>query len=371
MAEKPIKPTLASTPITSKYGMRTDPFTGVQKMHNGTDYGGALNDPIYATMSGEVVFASFLSDLGNYVFIKHDNDNLYSGYAHANSLNVSVGQKVKQGHTVSFMGTTGSSTGIHLHFIISDGTQFPYGKYQNPETYLAKGGSGGGGNGTKEENMEAFVHSNVGNDFGLTVEQVAEKCKDYGRFKAWLNGDVNRIKEVLNKVKDNGVSPAFFASYEKTEGYNSSWGWLNHTSPNGNPVQDADSVSKWIVTQSNNMNDSPAWIDYANFKDFVPNDVKQKGNADFASMSGGSIGRVVIAGTAAATWEVYYPLGLKKEYNGVQDYGAPINGMIDTIIEWGGFMGVGEGGTDPEKPNKDNDFYHLIISKALWGVLNI
>lgn len=186
------------------------------------------------------------------------------------------------------------------------------------------------------DKMKNFIESNVSNDFGLSVEQVANKCKNYGRFKHWLNSDVTRIKEVLNKVKSNGVSPAFFASYEVTEGYNSSWGWLNHTRPNGTPLQDSDSVSKWIVSQSNNMTDSPAWIDYANYKDFVPQSVKNSGNSHFASLPKGTIGRVIIAGTAAATWEVYYPNGLKKEYNGVQDYGAPINKIIDLIISWGG-----------------------------------
>lgn len=192
--------------------------------------------------------------------------------------------------------------------------------------------------------LKAFIHSSVSSDFGLTVEQVAEKCKNDGRFSAWLNGDITRIKEVLNKVKENGVSPAFFAAYEKTEGYNSKWGWLNHTSVNGNPVSDADSVSKWIVSQSKNTTDKPAWIDFANYKDFVPDSVKIAGNADFANITSGSIGKVVIAGTAAATWEVYFPNGLKAEYNGVQNYGTPINHMMGYIIAWGGSINGGSVG---------------------------
>lgn len=192
--------------------------------------------------------------------------------------------------------------------------------------------------------LKSFVHSSVSNDFGLTVEQIAEKCKSDGRFSAWLNGDVTRIKEVLNAVKENGVSPAFFAGYEKTEGYNSKWGWLNHTSINGDPVSDAISVSQWIVSQSRNTTSNPAWIDYANYNDFVPNDVKSAGNADFANMTLGSIGKVVIAGTAAATWEVYYPNGLKVEYNGVQNYGTPINHMMNYIIAWGGSISGGSTG---------------------------
>lgn len=200
--------------------------------------------------------------------------------------------------------------------------------------------------------IQTFVHTSVASDFGLSVAQVAEKVKNYGRFNAWLGGDITRIKEVLEIVKTNGVSPAFFAAYEKTEGYNSSWGWLNHTNVNGSPTTDATSVANWVVTQSKNMYGSPAWIDYANYKDFVPSDVKTAGNADFLSMSSGSIGRVVIAGTAAATWEVYYPNGLKAEYNGVQNYGAPITGMMETIIAWGGKIDGtgGGGGTDPGTP---------------------
>ena len=203
--------------------------------------------------------------------------------------------------------------------------------------------------------MRAFVHSPVGADFGLSLAQVAEKAKNYGRFKAWLGGNVNYIKEVLEVVKANGVSPAFFASYEKTEGYNSSWGWLNHTTQKGDYFQDASSVSQWIVSQSTNTTDTPAWIDYANYKDFVPENVKQAGNVDFAGMQSGSIGKVVIAGTAAATWEVYYPNGLKAEYNGVQNYGAPITGMINTIEEWGGVIGNTGGGTDPNPDPVDPD----------------
>src|SRR5699024_2617548 len=140
------------------------------------------------------------------------------------------------------------------------------------------------------------------------------------RCGAWLNSDGTRIKQVLNKVKENGVSPAFFASYERTEGYHSACGWLNHTKVRGDPITDANSVRQWIVSQSKNTTDTRAWIDYANYKDCVPADIKQKGSADFANMKSGSIGKVIIAGTAAATWEVYYPNGLKKEYNGVQNY---------------------------------------------------
>lgn len=195
----------------------------------------------------------------------------------------------------------------------------------------------------EDPKLKAFIETGINDSFGLSVDEVAEKCKGYGRFRAWLNSDVTRIKEVLNKVKSMGVSPGFFASYERSEGYNSKWGWLNHTRPYGNPVQDAESVCKWIKSQSKDMNSKPAWIDYANYKDFVPKDIQRDGNAHFKSIKSGAIGRVLIAGTAAATWEVYYPLGLKKEYNGVQNYAPPLKVILDSIEQWGGSATGGSG----------------------------
>lgn len=229
--------------------------------------------------------------------------------------------------------------------------------------------------------LRTFVNSTVDNNFGLTVKQVAQKVTGVGRFSAWLNGNVAEIEKVLQAVEDNGVSPAFFASYEQTEGYNSQWGWLNHTKAQGNPMQDAISVSNWIKTQSQNTTDRPAWIDYANYKDFVPESVKQEGNEDFASMTGGTIGKVKIAGTAAATWETYYPDGLKREYNGVQDYAPPLS-LAMTIIEgWGGVItNNGEGGTtpdpdppidppeEPEEPIEDDNISREMLDK-IFNVL--
>ena len=195
--------------------------------------------------------------------------------------------------------------------------------------------------------IKKYIHSKVNDSFELSVDEVAKNVGGYGRFKYWLNGNQSRIKEVLNAVKDAGVSPAYFASYEAGEGYNGSWGWLNHTTPQGDPVQDAIATANWIVKQSKDMNGEPAWIDYANYVDFVPADVKAEGNADFKSLPSGTIGRVTVAGTAAATWEVYYPKGLSASYNKVQDYGKPLTDQYKKIIAWGGKID-GKGGSDDD-----------------------
>lgn len=202
--------------------------------------------------------------------------------------------------------------------------------------------------------IQKYIHSKVSDPFDLDVDTVANKCKGYGRFRYWLGSNVTRVKEVLNAVKDAGVSPAYFASYEAGEGYNGSWGWLNHTTPQGNPVQDARAVCSWLKRQSQDMSGQPAWIDYANYVDFVPGSVKAEGNKDFASLPSGTIGRVTIAGTAAATWEVYYPKGLLASYNGVQNYGKPLTDQYKKILDWGGKIdGKGSDGDDEDTGGSD------------------
>lgn len=224
----------------------------------------------------------------------------------------------------------------------------------------------------EDPKLKEFIESNIDNEFGLTIEEVAENCKSHGRFSAWLNEDVSSIIDILNIVQANGVSPSFFASYERTEGYNPQWGWLNHTSVDGSYSQDADSVSQWVADQSNVTSDDPAWIDLANYNDFVPEDVKQAGNEHFANLPTGTIGRVVIAGTAAATWEVYYPNGLLEEYNGVQDYGTPITNMLTYIEDWGGSInGGGNGGGNGDDGIDIDAFIDEVLSVVNEGEANI
>lgn len=103
--------------VTSEFGYRQHPITGAYELHNGIDLvNGNPTTPIYASAAGEVVIAgSYPEWYGNYVVIKH-SDGLYTGYAHQSQLRVSVGDTVKQGRQIGNMGTTGPSTGPHLHF---------------------------------------------------------------------------------------------------------------------------------------------------------------------------------------------------------------------------------------------------------------
>lgn len=101
--------------VGSGFGMRKHPISGVYKMHNGVDIGGRTGDPIRAAAPGRVIFAGWRGGYGNCVIIDHGG-GLSTLYAHASRLYVSQGQSVTQGQTIAAVGSTGYSTGPHLHW---------------------------------------------------------------------------------------------------------------------------------------------------------------------------------------------------------------------------------------------------------------
>lgn len=133
--------------ITSYYGNRIDPFTKTSRNHTGMDLSAGKGTNIYAAKSG-VVTTSVLGSganwaYGNYVVISH-SDGTTTLYAHMNSRNVKQGQVVKQGDVIGFVGTTGRSTGYHLHFEVRvNGNRtdpLNYFKDKSPLYYSGKGG---------------------------------------------------------------------------------------------------------------------------------------------------------------------------------------------------------------------------------------
>ena len=106
--------------ISSNFGMRFHPIYHVWKLHTGVDLAGAgCGAPIYAAHQGVVVYAGWNGDLGNFIQIDHQNGTS-SGYGHIvnGGILVHIGQEVGPGQQIARIGTTGGSTGCHLHFII-------------------------------------------------------------------------------------------------------------------------------------------------------------------------------------------------------------------------------------------------------------
>lgn len=116
--------------ITSHFGYRTHPVTGQQKLHTGTDFGSSYGTPVKASKGGKVVLSGTYGGYGNTVIIDHGG-GIQTLYAHNSSLIVKSGQTVKQGDVISKVGSTGVSTGPHLHFEVRvNGTP------QNPMNYI-------------------------------------------------------------------------------------------------------------------------------------------------------------------------------------------------------------------------------------------
>lgn len=123
-------PAPSYTRISSPYGWRMHPTLGVDKFHNGVDMAAPGGSPILAAYDGRVVAAGYSSSMGNYIMLDH-GDELYTIYMHASALYVSRGDTVTRGENIAAVGTTGRSTGNHLHF----GVRLN-GQYVDPMSYL-------------------------------------------------------------------------------------------------------------------------------------------------------------------------------------------------------------------------------------------
>lgn len=109
--------------ITSRFGRRVHPILGYSRMHKGIDFGAPVGTPVSSAGDGVVLKAGWNGSYGNYVLIKHNNQ--YStAYAHLSKINVKPGQRVRQRQNIGSVGTTGRSTGPHLHYeVICNGKQ--------------------------------------------------------------------------------------------------------------------------------------------------------------------------------------------------------------------------------------------------------
>lgn len=118
--------------VTSPFGLRNHPILKRRKMHNGIDFGSGMNAHVYAAAHGKVLLAQYSNSFGNWIMIEHQN-GYTSIYAHLNSMEVRKGQRVRKGDKIGLTGSTGRSTGPHLHYEVRlNGTPI------NPEGYLAE-----------------------------------------------------------------------------------------------------------------------------------------------------------------------------------------------------------------------------------------
>jgi len=116
--------------VSRGFGMKYDPFTGYKQMHRGMDIASRTGTPIIATGDGKVVQTSNDTMMGKYIVVDHGY-GFRTRYGHLSQFKVKVGQTVKRGEVIALMGSTGYSTGPHLHYEI-----IRNGKFLNPSNYL-------------------------------------------------------------------------------------------------------------------------------------------------------------------------------------------------------------------------------------------
>lgn len=124
----------AAGPITSKFGMRLHPVTGIFKLHDGLDFGTGCGAPLIASFPGTVVDAYFNGGYGNRLIIDHgmiEGHSVRTAYNHAIGYHVGVGARVAAGQVIGSSGSTGYSTGCHLHYMV-----WVDGKLIDPQTWL-------------------------------------------------------------------------------------------------------------------------------------------------------------------------------------------------------------------------------------------
>ena len=116
--------------VISKFGMRNDPFTGYRRMHRGVDISGPIGTPIVAPSDGVIKTVTRNNDFGKMIAIDHGY-GFKTRYGHLSQINVKRGQQVKRGDVIGLMGTTGYSTGSHLHYEV-----IRNGKFLNPQDFI-------------------------------------------------------------------------------------------------------------------------------------------------------------------------------------------------------------------------------------------
>jgi murein DD-endopeptidase MepM/ murein hydrolase activator NlpD len=129
----PVRKPLADLDVSSGFGVRTDPFTRSAAMHTGIDFHGEMGDPVRVTANGTVTAAGWSGGYGKVVDVDHGNGYV-TRYGHLSEIDVKVGQSVRAGQVVGRVGSTGRSTGTHLHYETRVG-----GQAVDPEKFLRAG----------------------------------------------------------------------------------------------------------------------------------------------------------------------------------------------------------------------------------------
>lgn len=209
----------------------------------------------------------------------------------------------------------------------------PEGLIINGQEYTP-GGTGGGTGGGNLGSREEYAKNMITDLFNADYEKVYASYLNYPRIKAWGIANRSAFNELNEIIRRQGVSPVFFWAYEGSEGYHPELSFLNHFYRDGSSYQEeAKRTAAWIKATSLTSGDL-AWYD-AQYPYYTsPPDKQAVGNAYMAETKPGMIARVMLQGTAAATWAMFDPAALSGSVNGKQDYADPFAHQMSFIKSW-------------------------------------
>ena len=198
------------------------------------------------------------------------------------------------------------------------------------------GGGTGGGNGSGNlGSREEYARNMITDLFNADYEKVYASYLKFGRIKAWGLANRQSFDELNEIIRGQGVSPVFFWAYESGEGYHPSLSFLNHfyVDSNLSAQQECRKTAQW-VKETSKTNGQLAWYDAQYHCYTSPPDKQAIGNAYMAETKPGMIARVMLQGTAAATWAMFDPEALSGSVNGMQDYADPFEHQMAAIKSW-------------------------------------
>ncbi|MBG9783588.1 peptidoglycan DD-metalloendopeptidase family protein [Shouchella lehensis] len=223
--------------MTSPFGMRTHPITGVRSMHNGVDWAAPSGTPIPAQAGGKVSFAGVAGGYGNLIRIVSGMFERY--YAHNLRNLVKQGDTVQAGQTIGLTGSTGQSTGPHVHYEVRKN-----GRPIDPNSVAASGGAGGASGNIRQWIEQAIAATGVPKSWLAPLTTIAQK-ESGGNPRAINGWDSNARRGTPSKGLMQTIDPTFNAN--KMAGMNDIW----------NPVHNAVAAIRYIQRRYGSVFNTP------------------------------------------------------------------------------------------------------------------
>ncbi|MDT2813738.1 phage tail spike protein [Vagococcus carniphilus] len=234
------------------------------------------------------------------------------------------------GGTIGINGAEASSKPKAINMIAKGGLFL-----NGEEVFPGKGGTGGGSGGGNLGSREDYAKNMINDMFNADFEKMYASYLKFPRIRAWGLANRQSFDELNSIIMGQGVSPVFFWAYEYGEGYNSTTSFLNHfyIDSNLSAQQECRRTAQW-VKETSLTSGSLAWYDAMYPYYTSPPDKQAVGNAYMADTKPGMIARVMLQGTAAATWAMFDPAALSGSVNGMQDYADPFEHQMSIIKTW-------------------------------------